>query len=120
MRFYLLLQHFLVKPSEEDESENTDVTLMQCYYSKDEPAPSKYFWSLIEKFSGSNGSVTHNENASSHFPSLLSSPPESPKLPQENTSSEPEGTEKSEQSKSCNQPQKLTVKPTDYAKLHNP
>ncbi len=93
---------------------------MQWYNLEDEPAPSEYFWSPIENFSGSNGSVTHNENALSHFSSPLSFPPESPQLPQENTSLEPEGSEKSEHPRPSNRPQWSTVKPTYYAKFHNP
>ncbi len=42
-----------------------------------------------------------------------------PQLPQENTSSEPEQLEESEHLRPSNRLQKSTVKPTDYAKLHN-
>ena len=84
-----------------------------------EPAPSAYFRSPIENVSGSNRSVTHNENASSHFFSPLFFPPALPQFSQENTSSEPEGSKESEQLGPFNRPQRLTVKPTDYAKLHN-
>ena len=93
---------------------------MQWYNLEDEPAPSAYFRSPIENFSESNGSVTHNENASSHFSSPFSSPPELPQLPQEDTSSDSEQSRESEQPGLSNQPQRSTVKPTDYAKLHNP
>ncbi len=70
---------------------------MQWYDLENKPAPSIYFRSPIENISGSNGSVTHNKNASSHFSSPISAPPESPQLPQEDTSSEAEGSEESEQ-----------------------
>ncbi len=111
---------FPIKPSGEDESEDTDVTFMQWYDLEDELALFAYFQSPIEKFSRNNESVTQKENTPSHFSSLFSFPPESPQLSQENTSSEPEEPKESEQPRPFNGPQRSTVKPTDYAKLHNP
>ena len=93
---------------------------MQLYDLEDELAPSAYFRSPVTNFSGSNGSVTHNKNAPSHFCSLFSSPPGLPELPQENTSSEPEEPEELEPPGSSHRPQRSVVKPTNYAKLHNP
>ncbi len=94
--------------------------MIQWYDLEDEPAPSAYFRSPIENLSGSNESVIHNKNASSHFFSPFFFPPELPQSPQENTSSEPKGSEESEHPGPSNRPQRSTVKPTDYAKLHNP
>ena len=111
---------FPIKPSGKDESEDTDVTFMQSYDLEDELALSAYFQSPIENFSRSNESVTQKENTPSHFSSLFSFPPESPQLSQENTSSEPEKPKESEQPGPFNGPQRSTVKPTDYVKLHNP
>ncbi len=92
---------------------------MQWYNLEHRLALSAYFLSLIEKFSWRNGSVIHNKNAPSHFSSPYFSQPESPQLSQENTLSEIEEIEKLKQTRPSSWSQRLTVKPTDYAKFHN-